>query len=196
MIRSRVDYVGLALSGGGIRSATFNLGLLQGLHRFDLLKHVDYLATVSGGGYIGGFWSRWLKENPGRVNSEPFPDEIKTSTKNFSGDTRVFESEEIRHIREFSNFLVPRTGISSIPRPGEPWLRLFRASYPACSRHFRYSGLSLVAWLVLTFYFACPHPWARANFVGCGNSARAVRNGVVVANGADRRGRQKTLDSS
>ena len=38
VIHSRVDYVGLALSGGGIRSATFNLGLLQGLHRFDLLR--------------------------------------------------------------------------------------------------------------------------------------------------------------
>jgi len=36
-----VNFVGLALSGGGIRSATFNLGLLQGLHRYDLLRHVD-----------------------------------------------------------------------------------------------------------------------------------------------------------
>jgi hypothetical protein len=47
------DAVGLGLSGGGIRSATFNLGLLQALQRCRLLKHVDYLSTVSGGGYIG-----------------------------------------------------------------------------------------------------------------------------------------------
>lgn len=46
--------VGLALSGGGIRSATFNLGLLQALAEADLLKSVDYLSTVSGGGYVGG----------------------------------------------------------------------------------------------------------------------------------------------
>ena len=47
--------MGLALSGGGIRSATFNLGLLQSLYRSGLLKYVDYLSTVSGGGYIGSY---------------------------------------------------------------------------------------------------------------------------------------------
>src|SRR4051794_32788099 len=40
--------VGLALSGGGIRSATFNLGLLQGLAKLQLLPRLDYLSTVSG----------------------------------------------------------------------------------------------------------------------------------------------------
>src|SRR5207248_10333702 len=48
-----LDLVGLALSGGGIRSASLNLGLLQALHENGVLRHVDYLATVSGGGYIG-----------------------------------------------------------------------------------------------------------------------------------------------
>ncbi|MDX6303281.1 MAG: hypothetical protein QOI77_250, partial [Blastocatellia bacterium] len=41
----------LCLSGGGIRSATFNLGLLQGLARHELLSKFDYLSTVSGGGF-------------------------------------------------------------------------------------------------------------------------------------------------
>lgn len=45
--------VGLALSGGGIRSACFNLGLLQALYRFGVLRYVDFLSTVSGGGYVG-----------------------------------------------------------------------------------------------------------------------------------------------
>ena len=45
--------VGLALSGGGIRSATTNLGMLQALARMGILPKVDYLSTVSGGGYIG-----------------------------------------------------------------------------------------------------------------------------------------------
>ena len=44
------DTVGLALSGGGVRSATFNLGLLQALEKHDFLKYIDYLSTVSGGG--------------------------------------------------------------------------------------------------------------------------------------------------
>ena len=52
--------VGLALSGSGIRSATFCLGLLQGLHGLKLLRIFDYLSTVSGGGFAGGWWSAWL----------------------------------------------------------------------------------------------------------------------------------------
>jgi hypothetical protein len=47
--------IGLALSGGGIRSATFSLGVLQAMAREKLLRRVDYLSTVSGGGYIGSF---------------------------------------------------------------------------------------------------------------------------------------------
>src|SRR5581483_10085951 len=42
--------VGVALSGGGIRSATFSLGFIQGLTKRGLLGCVDYLSTVSGGG--------------------------------------------------------------------------------------------------------------------------------------------------
>ncbi len=36
--------VGLALSGGGIRSATFSLGVMQALAHRGLLKKVDYLS--------------------------------------------------------------------------------------------------------------------------------------------------------
>jgi hypothetical protein len=54
------DMVGLALSGGGIRSATFCVGLLQGLERLRLLRIFDYLSTVSGGGFAGGWWGAWL----------------------------------------------------------------------------------------------------------------------------------------
>src|SRR5690606_2035625 len=50
-----VEPWGLALSGGGIRSATFGLGVLQGLARLGLLRCFHYQSTVSGGGYIGGF---------------------------------------------------------------------------------------------------------------------------------------------
>src|SRR6266536_5814220 len=53
------DLVGLAFSGGGIRSATFNLGVIQALASRKLLKSMDYLSTVSGGGYIGSWLSSW-----------------------------------------------------------------------------------------------------------------------------------------
>ncbi|CAD6555646.1 hypothetical protein LMG27952_05883 [Paraburkholderia hiiakae] len=50
------DACGLAISGGGIRSAVFSLGILQALADEDTLKHFDYLSTVSGGSYIGAFY--------------------------------------------------------------------------------------------------------------------------------------------
>ena len=52
------DVTGLGLSGGGIRSATFNLGVLQALARGRALRYIDFLSTVSGGGYIGSFLGR------------------------------------------------------------------------------------------------------------------------------------------
>ena len=54
------DAVGLAFSGGGIRSATFNLGVLQALERAGLLDKVDYLSSVSGGGYAASCYT-WLR---------------------------------------------------------------------------------------------------------------------------------------
>lgn len=55
--------VGLCLSGGGIRSATFNLGVIQALQRVKFLEHVDYLSTVSGGGYIGSCLMNLLSDH-------------------------------------------------------------------------------------------------------------------------------------
>jgi hypothetical protein len=60
------DLVGLALSGGGVRSSMFNLGVLQGLHSTGMLRHIDYVSTVSGGGFIGGFLTAQLN----RINQE------------------------------------------------------------------------------------------------------------------------------
>src|SRR5579859_5336898 len=58
------DSVGVALSGGGIRSATFALGVFQGLAKLNLLKRIDFLSTVSGGGYFGSFYGRLIsREN-------------------------------------------------------------------------------------------------------------------------------------
>lgn len=52
------DTVGLALSGGGIRSATFALGLLQALAKKNRIRDIDLLSTVSGGGFTGAFLGR------------------------------------------------------------------------------------------------------------------------------------------
>ncbi|KQW72341.1 hypothetical protein ASD03_31750 [Ensifer sp. Root127] len=69
---------GLALSGGGIRSATFSLGVLAALARRNLLPEFDYLSTVSGGGYAGCFLTSLVgqarsTDNIGlRLEQEPF----------------------------------------------------------------------------------------------------------------------------
>lgn len=54
--------VGLALSGGGIRSASFNLGILEAFQRHGLIRWVDYLSTVSGGGFIGAYFGTKLRD--------------------------------------------------------------------------------------------------------------------------------------
>jgi predicted acylesterase/phospholipase RssA len=98
--------LGLALSGGGIRSATFALGVLQALARRGLLRHVDYLSTVSGGGYIGSWLSAWVRRHErGLLGVE---DELARSVA--SGRD---EPEAIRHLRRFSNYLTPRLGLFS-----------------------------------------------------------------------------------
>jgi hypothetical protein len=66
--------VGLALSGGGLRSATFSLGFLQALAREKVLRQVDFLSTVSGGSYIGAFlgalYHRRAANTPGTRDAE------------------------------------------------------------------------------------------------------------------------------
>lgn len=58
--KMRPSPTALCFSGGGIRSATYCLGVLQGLAKFGLLDKFDYLSTVSGGGYIGSWLSAWV----------------------------------------------------------------------------------------------------------------------------------------
>lgn len=64
------DTLGIALSGGGYRSAIFNYGVLRGLQRIGVLSRADYLSVVSGGSWIGmayattGFLDRWFFDRP------------------------------------------------------------------------------------------------------------------------------------
>src|ERR1700694_695170 len=93
-----LDRVGLAFSGGGIRSATFNLGILKALHELHVLKHIDYLSTVSGGGYIGAWWTAW-RARTGKEFPEALPD--SNASKKSKSEEKNREPEEVRHLREF-----------------------------------------------------------------------------------------------
>jgi hypothetical protein len=92
--------VGLALSGGGIRSATFNLGLLQGLAARNVLPRVDYLSTVSGGGYIGS----WL----GALIQRKGLDEACRVLTGKAEDPGGREAFSLFWLRENSSYLGPR----------------------------------------------------------------------------------------
>jgi Patatin-like phospholipase len=49
--------IGICCSGGGIRSAAFNLGALQALDEADVLRRADYLSAVSGGSFIASAYA-------------------------------------------------------------------------------------------------------------------------------------------
>ncbi len=74
--RNALPRVGLAISGGGVRSATFGLGLLRGLARNGLLTRFDYLSTVSGGGFVGAMFGRLVTQ----VGIERAQQELARST--------------------------------------------------------------------------------------------------------------------
>ncbi|HEX9735476.1 MAG TPA: patatin-like phospholipase family protein, partial [Thermoanaerobaculia bacterium] len=64
---------GLAFSGGGIRSAILNLGIAQALHERGVFAHVDYMSTVSGGGYLGASLSTLMRRKTAGAAAPPLP---------------------------------------------------------------------------------------------------------------------------
>ena len=99
----------VAFSGGGIRSATFNLGVLQKLSEFGLLGKLDYLSTVSGGGYIGTWLAGWIKKN-GALPFETFLPQQENLLSPKIPDPRAETQRPVRFLREFSNYLTPQLG--------------------------------------------------------------------------------------
>jgi hypothetical protein len=115
--KTKHSLIGLAFSGGGIRSATFNLGMLQALAQNELLHQFDYLSTVSGGGYIGSWLAavthRFLETQPEKtfadVEAALKPEEYKP--------TKRRERSFLHWLRMYSNYLTPNSGLIS----GDTW---------------------------------------------------------------------------
>lgn len=105
---------GICFSGGGIRSATFNLGILQGLAGLDsegkMLKRFDYLSSVSGGGYIHEWFAAW-------VQREGF-ESVREQLIPLPGSAKPFHPEQIRWLRRYSNYLTPQKGFLT----GDTWV--------------------------------------------------------------------------
>ncbi len=114
------NLIGLAFSGGGIRSATFNLGILQALAEKGLLHKFDYLSTVSGGGYIGSWLAAVTHRLLQTVPNARFRDVeralIPVKRQLDGREERTF----LRWLRLYSNYLTPHTGLAS----GDTWAML------------------------------------------------------------------------
>ncbi len=100
--------VGLSLSGGGIRSASFAMGVVQALHKKGKLDNIDYLSTVSGGGYLGTSltWFSYVKANAKEPINWHFPfGEIGKGAR--SKDS----NNPLNFIRQHGNYLLPNRAL-------------------------------------------------------------------------------------
>ncbi|MEA2325326.1 MAG: hypothetical protein QOE68_285, partial [Thermoanaerobaculia bacterium] len=111
------------ISGGGIRTATFALGIIQGLAGARILDKFHYLSTVSGGGYIGSWLSSWARRHPtGIAGVQDDLVRADTAVEGVQPDTRKGdrpakkidpEPRPLRHLRAYSNYMSPKLGFLS-----------------------------------------------------------------------------------
>nr|WP_320011755.1 patatin-like phospholipase family protein [uncultured Desulfobulbus sp.] len=123
------DLCGLALSGGGIRSASFSLGVMQALAYNRWLKEFDYLSSVSGGGYIGCGLSWTINQDPTNfgLSADTFPyasfpmsGEPRSITERQSLEAAVDQRNEtnrwsgrlLHFLRQNANYLIPGCGLN------------------------------------------------------------------------------------
>ncbi len=106
------NLIGLAISGGGIRSATFALGVVQYLAERGFLAEVDYLSTVSGGGYVGSFLSSYLNSDNAKVGP-------KSSQLPFVKPDTESEAKPVRHLRNHSKYLIEGTWFNHLHSVGQ-----------------------------------------------------------------------------
>jgi Patatin-like phospholipase len=109
----------LCISGGGTRSATFALGILQGLAGARILDKFDFLSTVSSGGYIGGWLSAWARRHPDGISGVQ-EDLVRGDSTvpgrqvdNLPPSKTHPEALPVRHLREYSRHFRLKQGLTS-----------------------------------------------------------------------------------
>jgi hypothetical protein len=171
--------LGLAFSGGGIRSATISLGIAQVLARHRRLLDFDYLSTVSGGGYIGSFLTSLFtpqgQRGTGGERAASIVSDLNTLWRRLWRREEVsspnqYDLDELRDNRSFA-LKVLRDGSDERtfqPGPGEPagermqhpvwWLRE-HARYLAPNGMTDYLAAAYFMvrnWLAMLYVFALP----------------------------------------
>ena len=161
--RHEVSRTALCLSGGGIRSASFAIGVMQGLSCLSLLTDFDYLSTVSGGGYAGSWLSAWLLHDEMRIkqtkcDSQPVGDQLAGACS----DPLCPEPEPLRHVREFSRYLDPKIGLFSI----DVWTLIATVCRNMLANWLILVPLLMAALLVPRFYYSFLDLGANENMYG------------------------------
>lgn len=135
--------IGVAFSGGGVRSATFNLGVLQALASHGVLDRVGYISSVSGGSYINAWLASWISKcgfdevtkaladhDPKGVQTGKNTTQHKTESRNVvkagngqieshhkktqsNAEQRYNQQRPISHLRHYSSYLTPHSGLLS-----------------------------------------------------------------------------------
>jgi hypothetical protein len=155
---ARPHATAIAISGGGIRSATFGLGVLAALARRNLLYQFDYLSTVSGGGYLGSFLTTFLstddrpvKDASSAVVAPPAGNALQTDGVSRADKVNIglgredlpFKREEgeaaaLRHVRHHSKYLAT----------GRLWERLQMAGAQVYGMAMNWLGFAYLAFVV------------------------------------------------
>ena len=157
------DMAALCLSGGGIRSATFNLGILQGLADHGLLPRFHYLSSVSGGGYIASWLSSWIRRHNEGVQG------VATDLSAPPADPEEPEVRPIRHLREYSSYLAPRSSLLS----ADTWT--IATIY---IRNLLLNWTILIP--VIALVLILPRLMERATFIAWNSGAVAVKTGYAA----------------
>ena len=129
------NLVGMCISGGGVRSATLGLGMLQAFIRAGRMRYIDYLSTVSGGGFIGSCLTSLLSNEHAWIDKSG---KVANDNRRFDGGmtgvdadnspftglnneyeyqpletTRLSARHQLHHLRRFGEYLTPRTKLFS-----------------------------------------------------------------------------------
>ena len=157
-------YYGLAFSGGGIRSASFALGVMQALVSKDQLKKFDYLSTVSGGGYIGSALTWFLSQKmPTWMQHDHQDDQyFSTSPEKFPFGQKCKGNRHLHRdykpnaildfIRQHGNYLVPGQGLNGMALLGY----VLRALIVSLSVYTALLTTFMVAFIDWGFYRSVP----------------------------------------
>jgi len=132
---SAVGQSALCLSGGGIRSAAFSLGVMQALARARLLGQFDYLSTVSGGGFIGGWLSMLIAQKGSVAAAEQ---ELRDSGA----------APAVAALRAYTDYLTPHTGVLS----DDKWAAIVLYIRNVLINWFAFLPVFLLAVLTAIFY--------------------------------------------